>query len=143
VSAIALSYGSATGLTTSGLSSLGNGSTATSNAYDCTSTKPLDVIVEVVCTVGTVSGNKQYLVYVIDSVDGTNYSDTTVANMRLLGPAVSCPSNSTAYRSAAMSVAAAFGGVLPPYFKVVVSNDSGASFTAGSIQTREVAATVT
>lgn len=145
MAAVNFSYAAAASYTLTGLSTLASAgltTAANATAYNCTTNKPLDVEVETVITVGTVAGNKQYLVYAISSVDGTNYSDSlNVANMRLLG-AVSTPTASTAYRSSAYSVAAAFGGTLPPYFKLVVQNDSGAAFTAGTVQTREVSATV-
>lgn len=143
MSNINLAYGSATSLTVTGLSTLANGSFATSNAYDATTNKPLDALFELSVTVGTVSGNKQVIVYAIDTLDGTNYSDSAVeANMRHLAT-ISTPTNSSSYRSAAMSLAQAFGGNVPPGAKIVVKNDSGAALTAGSLQYREVTATVT
>ena len=63
------------------------------------------------------TGNKQAVVFAVSTLDGTNYSDgTNNDNMRLLGT-VSLP-DTNIVRSAAMSVAAAFGGTLPPRFRL-------------------------
>lgn len=140
---VKIAYQAAQSLTVTGLSTLANGSNAISDAVDNTTNKFLDYLVEVSATVGTVSGNKRFLVYATSSVDGTNYSDSSdVSNMKLLG-IVNAPSNSTAYRSPAFSVASAFGGTIPNHFKIVVRNDSGAAFTAGSAQYRGTYNTVT
>jgi hypothetical protein len=150
MAAVNLSYGAATGLTTSTLSTLASANYATSNAYNCTTTKPIDVLVELAVTTGSVSGvSPQVVLFVISSLNGTNYSsqntsatDTTHdADMKLLG-VMPLPTSTASERSPAFSVAAAFGGILPPYFKVVVKNSSGAAFTAGTVQTVEVNATV-
>jgi hypothetical protein len=124
----------ATSLTVTGLSSLASGAYATSNLIDNTGNLYLDYLVEVAVTVGTVAGNQQCVIFAIDTLDQTNFSDATQdANMRLLGT-IQTPTNATLFRAAAMSVAAAFGGTLPPQFKIVVKNDSGAAFTTGAAQ---------
>jgi len=128
--------------TVTNLSTLTSGSYATSVAIDATSTKPLDVLVELAVTTGTVSGNKQALVFVITSADGTNYSDSANdSNMILLG-AMTTPSNTTAYRSHELSIAAACGGSVPNHYKIVVKNDGGGTYTAGVVNYREVTSTV-
>lgn len=139
---INVAYSISKTLTTSGLSNLASNSSATSNTFDATSTNPLEVLVELAVTTGTVSGNTRALVFAITSVDGTNFSDTTVeANMVLLG-VLSTPSSSTAYRSKEFSVASAFGGFVPNHFKVVVKNDGGGTYGAGVLTYRELTATV-
>lgn len=140
---VKIKHGSATSLTVSGLNSLASGSKATSNEINVTTNDPLDVLIELTLDPGTTTGNKQAVVFVVSTLDGTNYSDSTNNdNMRLLG-VVSLP-DTNVVRSAGMSVAAAFGGTLPPRFKVVVLNDSGASFNSSgnSAQYVEVAAEV-
>ena len=124
---VKIKHGSATSLTISGLNSLASGSKATSNEINVTTNDPLDVLVELTIDPGTTTGNKQAVVFAVSTLDGTNYSDgTNNGNMRLLG-VISLP-DTNIVRSAAMGVAAAFGGALPPRFKVVVLNDSGAAF---------------
>lgn len=126
---VKIKHGSATSLTISGLDSLASGSKATSNEINVTTNDPLDVLVELMLDPGTTSGNKQAVVYAVSTLDGTNYSDSTNDdNMRLLG--VMALPDTNIVRSAAMSVALAFGGTLPPRFKVVVLNDSGAAFNS-------------
>jgi hypothetical protein len=130
----------ASSLTITGLGSLASATYAVSSALDLTAVDPLDVLVDITVTPGTVSGNKQLLVFVKASLDGTNYttgpeSGTTATdepNLYLIG-ALPLNTNSTAQRGV-FSVAAALGYV-PPWLKVVVKNDSGAAFTAGSCQT--------
>jgi hypothetical protein len=129
----------ASSLTITGLGSLASAAYAVSSALDLSAVDPLDVLVDITVTPGTVSGNKQLLVFVKASLDGTNYttgpeSGTTATdepNLYLIG-ALPLNTNSTAQRGA-FSVAAALGYV-PPYLKVVVKNDSGAAFSAGSCQ---------
>lgn len=129
----------ASSLTITGLGSLATGAYAASGAVDLSAVDPLDVLVDITVTPGTVSGNKQLLVFVKASLDGTNYSSgpesgstaTDEPNLYLLG-ALPLNSNTTAQRGV-FSVAAALGYV-PPYLKVVVKNDSGAALSAGSCQ---------
>lgn len=130
----------ASSLTITGLGSLASATYAVSSALDLSAVDPLDVLVDITVTPGTVSGNKQLLVFVKVSLDGTNYTSgpesgstaTDEPNLYLIG-ALPLNSNATAQRGV-FSVAAALGYV-PPYLKVVVRNDSGAALTAGSAQT--------
>lgn len=136
--------GTRTALTVTGLSTLTNGSYATSNAKDNTTNQPLDVLVELSVTPGTVAGNKQALLFAIASLDNSNYqtgaNSTDEADMTFIG---SLPLNSSSTaQMKVFSTALAYGGSLPPYVKYVVKNDSGAAFTAGTINTAEVSATV-
>jgi len=141
--------GTRTSLTISGLSTLASATYVASSAKDNTGNQPIDVVVEVtVATTNTPSGNKQLLVFAIASYDNTNYqsgptSGTTTtdeANLTLLGVIPMPTASQTEIRS--FSVAAAYGGVLPPYFKVVCKNDLGVALTTGSINTSEISATV-
>lgn len=120
--------GTRTALNITGFNSLTSGSYATSDAYDCTTSDPLDVILEVnVGTPATTTGNQQIVVFGLASLDGTNYQTGPVAAdeavMNYVGsvPVVTDNANQTKM----FSVASAFGGVLPPYFKIVVKNDCG------------------
>ena len=134
MSDIKLKYQSAVqGLNISGFNSLAGGSYATSDAVDNASDLFIDVMVEVTVADMVEAGNKQLVVYAIDSVDGTNFSDSQTGNpqaMRLLGVV---PMNGTgSWRSAMMSLASAFGGIVPPKWKVVVYNDNSTTALAGS-----------
>ena len=132
--------GARTSLTVSGLSTLTANNYATSDAFNCTTDDPLDVIVEVAVTPGSVSGNRQAVVFALASLDGTLYqtgnTSADEAVMNYVG-ALPLPSNTTLQRKM-FSVAAAFGGVLPAYFKIVVKNDCGSTFTTGTVFTSTV-----
>jgi len=131
---IKLKYQSATqGLNVAGFNSLAGATYVESDAVDNQSDLFIDVMVEVTVADIVEAGNKQLVVYALDSVDGTNYSDyqsTNPQGMRLLGVV---PMNGTGpWRSAMMSLASAFGGVVPPKWKVVVYNDNSTTALAGS-----------
>jgi len=124
---------SATSITVTGFNSLAATSYVTSDAVDNTSNLFVDVFVEIVVADIVEAGNKQVVAYVIDSIDGTNYSDNQSSNptaMRLLGI---IPMNGAGpWRSSAMSVAAAFGGMVPPKWKIVLYNDNSTTALASS-----------
>ena len=118
------------------LTSLANSTYVASSAVDTSATDPLDVIVEVEVTPGTVSGNKQAKVFAQVSMNGSDYSTgptsgtttTDEPNLYYLG-VLPLGSNSTLQRKAFSMMAAI--GFVPYSHKLVVQNDSGASF-AGS-----------
>jgi hypothetical protein len=121
------------------LSTLANVTYVTStNPVDLGAVTPLDAVLELAVTAGTVAGNKQVLLFVAISLDGTNYSTgptsgTTVTDqpdLYFVG-AVPCNTNTTAQKKS-FSMAASLG-FLPRYFKPVVFNDSGAALTAGTL----------
>jgi len=141
MSNINTAYRTAVSLTVTGLSTAADQSLTTSAVIDNSGNLNVEILVEINVTSGTVSGNKQVLVYAISSVDNANYSDgVTRTNMRLLG--AFGLSNSTAMRSPLMAISPAFGGVLPKYTKLVIFNDSGATFSAGTAQYVEEYVTV-
>lgn len=123
--------GPRTALTIS-MNSLANGAYATSDAFNATVDDPLDVLVEVTVTPGVTTVNQQAVVFAVASLDNSAYqtgpvaADETVLNFVGVLPLIT---DSTIQRRI-FSVAAAFGGVLPPYFKIIVKNDSGAAFAA-------------
>ena len=127
------------------LATLTNASFSTSDAVNNTTNQPIDLIVELAVTPGTVAGNKQALLYAIGSLDGTNYgtgvTTADVNDMTLIG-VLPLATNSTLQRKL-FEVAACFGGVLPPYLKFVAQNDSGVTWTTGTLYTSEVSGTVT
>lgn len=137
-----------TALTVTGLSTLASGTYVTSAAYPANTNDPLDVIVEVdVATTNTPAGNKQVVVFVKESLDGTNFrsgpgSGTTTTdepNLRFLG---TVPMNSvTTTQIGTFSVAQALG-YCPYAFKIVLKNDLGVALTSGTAFTSEISSTV-
>lgn len=134
--AITQVVGSRTSLTTTALNSLNAGAYVSAGTLNHTTNDPLDVIIEVTVTPGTVSGNKQVVVFAKGSLDGTNFesgpeSGTTTTdepNLTFVGT-VPCNTNSTA-QTGMFSLAAAFSGALPQQTKIIVKNDSGAALAA-------------
>lgn len=136
-----------TSLTVSGLSTLAAENYAVSSAYTANTNKPLDVIVELdIATTNTPSGNKQLLVFVKESLDGTNYrsgpeSGTTATDEPNLRPLGTIPMNTASVTQiATFSVAQALG-YCPHSFKIVVKNDLGVALTSGTAFTSEISAT--
>jgi hypothetical protein len=132
---ITAAAGSRTNLTSSALNSLASATYVSAGTIDVSATDPLDVVIEVEATPGTVSGNKQLVVFLKVSFDNTNFSTgpesgtttTDETNLRFLG---TLPlGTSSAQQRGAYSVMGALGYV-PPYFKVVVKNDSGAALAS-------------
>jgi len=141
------SYGSKTNLTIT-LASLSASATVGRQAtvVDNTADLALDVLVQGQIETGTVSGNKQVLLYVAGSVDGgTTYSGDNGANtigatdagftradptgLNLIG-VLPCPTSSVIMAFGPYSVAQAFGGNMPDHWTLVVFNDTGAAFSA-------------
>lgn len=117
-------------------------------AYNCATNQPVDVIVEVdLATTNTPAGNKQALVFIQESLDGTNFrsgptsgtATTEEVNLRLLG--VLPMPVATTTEIGTYSVLAALGYV-PNSFKIVIKNDLGVALTSGTVWTSEISATV-
>lgn len=140
--------GARTELTVTGLGTLASATYVASTAYDCSTNQPLDVAIEVeAATTNTPAGNKQVVVFVQESLDGTNFrsgptSGTTTTdepNLKLLG---TLPMNSvTTTQRGSFSLAQALGYV-PKQFKVVIKNDLGVALTSGAAYTTEISGTV-
>lgn len=128
--------GTRTAVPTFDMASLANDTYLASAAIDLEATDPIDVVIEIKATPGTVSGDKALLVFVQVALDGgTNYSTgptsgttaTDEANLYLVG-VLPLGTNSTAQRGA-WSLFSALGFV-PSDLKVVVRNRSGAALAA-------------
>lgn len=127
--------GTKTTLTSTALNSLASANYVSAGDIDLTSVDPLDVLVEVEATPGTVSGNKQLVVFAKASLDGTDWStgpqtgstNTDEPNLSFLG-VLPLNTNSTLQRKA-FSVMAALG-FIPPHLRIVVKNDSGAALAS-------------
>ncbi len=133
--AITAIVGARTALTTTALNSLASASYVSAGVINLTTDDPLDVLIEVAATPGTVAGNRQVVIFGRVSLDGTNYSTGPVSgstatdepNLRFLGT-VPCNTNATLQRNS-VSVMAALGYV-PPHLEIVIKNDTGAALAA-------------
>lgn len=143
------SVGTRTSLTVTGLSTLASGTYVASGIYTANTNQPLDVIVELdVATTNTPAGNRQVVVYIQESLDGTNFrsgptSGTTTTdelNLQYLGR---IPMNSTTTTQVATFSVAQVLGYCPYAFKVIIKNDLGVSLTSGSVFTSEISSTIT
>ena len=140
--------GTRTALTVTGLGTLASGTYVASSAYNASTNQPLDVVVEVdVATTNIPTNNKQVVVFVQESLDGTNFrsgptsgtATTDEPNLRLLG---TVPVNTaTTTQIGTFSVAAALGYV-PAQFRVVLKNDLGVALTSGTAFTAEISGSV-
>lgn len=108
-----------------------------STAIDNSTNLFLDALVMVTVRLpnsGTIGGKKMCAVYAYGALEASSptYPDTATGSdaaitltsptqLRLIG-VISCPAINATYKSAPMSVAAAFGGALPPKWGIVVLN---------------------
>lgn len=108
----------------------------TSNLYD-----DAMVYVAVKLQAGTPGSQLCVNVYAYGSEDGTNYTDNATGsdaaltlraptNLRLLGRISTPDSGALTYKSGPMSLAAAFGGVVPRKWGIVVENLTNVTFSA-------------
>ena len=140
-------YGSSNQPITCTFTSLANGAQRQSAAVDNTGNLFLDALVQIrVKAAGSgTSGQGCVNIYAYGTADaGSYYSDgasgsdaaitlTAPPNMRLIG-VVNVVANSATYVSPPFSVAAAFGGILPDHWGIVVENATAATLdgTVGS-----------
>ena len=138
------SVGSRNSLSISGITTLSAGTYLASSSYNCSTTSPLDVIIELTVGVSTSpSSRKAVAVFLQESLDGTNFrsgptSGTTTtdeADLKFIG---TVPVNSATSHTGFFSVFTSLS-YLPKYFKVVVKNDTGVALTSGSLYTAEIA----
>jgi hypothetical protein len=136
-------------LTVTGLSTLAAGTYVTGPTVNNTTNQPLDSLAELSATPnGTTTGNQQAVLFAQASLDGATWqsgpgSGTTTTDESDLTFIGALPlKTASGAQTKQFSVAAAYGGTLPPYYRLVVKNDCGVAFSAGSIRTAEVSATV-
>ncbi len=156
MTAVDISYGAAgqaITCTLAGLASsqtVGRASTAVSNA----TTLALDALVsaEFVLPAGTPADDQAIYVYAYGNVASAAYTEGvsgvdesfTINNptgLRLIG-VVPTPAGGVNYYSGPWSVAAAFGGILPASWGVVVVDYTGLALTSGSLYYQTIGATV-
>lgn len=98
---------------------------------------PLDCMVELMVTPGTVAGNKQAVLFAQVSLDGVNWttgpsSGTTATdevNLTRIG-SLQLGTNAVAQRDVFSLAAAIRGGILPFATRLILKNDSGAALAA-------------
>jgi hypothetical protein len=136
-------YGSNNQALTCTLASLANNGQRQSTAVDNTSNLFLDALVSVNIKTGSsgTSSTGYVNLYACGTVDGgTNYTEnagatdaaitlTAPPNARLIG-VINAVGNATTYKGGPFSVAAAFGGVLPDHWLIVVENKTGGTLDA-------------
>ena len=135
-------FGSSTAITCS-LASKADGTARASTSVDNGTNLFLDVMVALAVKLqtGTPSNDRAVFVYAYASEDGTNYTDNATgsdaditlrnpSNLRPLG-VINCPdSGGLTYKSGPMSLAQAFGGVVPRKWGIVVENRTGVTLSA-------------
>ena len=134
---IKLAYGVATNITLT-LASLASGSSRECTAVDNTSNlfEDAEVYLAIKLAAGSPASAKEIRVYTYASMDGTNYTDNATGsdagltnrvptNLRVLDVIQTPDSGALTYKLVIGSVAAAWGGLLPPKWGIVVTNSSG------------------
>lgn len=137
---INIAYASTASLTHT-LASLATGSARESTAIDNTSTLYTDVMLyyAIKLATGTPASNLCINFYVYASVDGSNYTDNATGadaaltmrsptNLILIKPENTPTSGALVYKYTFLSIAAAFGGNLPPKWGIVVENNTNLAF---------------
>jgi len=137
-----VTYGTSTAITIT-LASLAQGAARECTAVDNTSNLFLDAIVYVAVKLqtGTPGSDKQVIIYAYGSEDGTNYTDNATgtdaavtlrspANLMVIGVIATPDSGGLTYKSNPMSIAKAFGGVMPRKWGIVIENRTNVTFSA-------------
>lgn len=136
-------YGSNNQAITCTITSLGNNGQQQSTAIDNTVNLFLDAEVQAKIKTNAAGTNATGIVniYAYGTADGgTDYTDglsgtngaatlTNPPNVRLIGT-INAVANATTYVGGPFSVAAAFGGILPDHWGIVVENLTGAALDA-------------
>lgn len=136
-------YGTGNQTITITIASLANNGARESTAIDNTSNKFLDALVSIKVKTGAGSPavGPVINVYAYGTADGgSNYSDsatgsdaaitlTSPPNVRLIG-VINAAAAATTYKAGPFSVAAAFGGVLPDHWGIILENKEGQTLDA-------------
>lgn len=123
------------------LASLANNAARESTAVDNTTTAYVDVLVQLQVKLQAGSPSASINVYAYGSEDGVNYADNATGsdaaltmrsptNLVLVGVVNTPTSGALTYKSEPISIAKAFGGVMPRKWGIVVENKSAIAFDA-------------
>lgn len=143
MASIKVAYGTSTAFTLT-LASLASSATdgRESTVVDNSSNLYIDALVQVKVktSASALANDKAVYIYGYGSEDGTIFTDPATGsdanislpaptNMRLVG-VIFCPSTATVYEGPPMSMAMAFGGILPRKWGIVVRNYTGQNLDA-------------
>lgn len=127
-----------TAATPTGLDGLATGTYSQAALINVSADDPSDILldVNVKTAAGTLASNRQCVVFAKSSADNTNFSSgpenttttTDEPDLFLIG-VIPVNTAATDHRRV-FSVAAAFGGVLPPYIKLIIKNETGLALDA-------------
>lgn len=135
-------FGTSTAITIT-LNNLASSATAgrEATAVDNTANLYLDALVTVILAIGagTIANDQCAYIYAAGSEDGTNYTDNATGsdaaitpnvptNLKLIA-VVAMPTQSLTYK-VVFSIAAAFGGILPRKWSIIVRNYCGIALSA-------------
>ena len=143
--------GTRTALSISSVATLAAGIYVASAIYTANTNQPTDVVVEVMAgTTNAPAGNKQVVVFVQDSLDGTVFrtgptngsSTANEADLRLMGVVPTVESAGVMLHRGFFSIANSCGYV-PYAFQIVLKNDLGVALTTATAFTSEISMTVT
>lgn len=125
-------FGTATALTTTGLSTLANGASATSDDLDLTSLLPFDLAITHSATTGAAATSGSLIrLFAKFSLDGTTYSSDE--NDYPMG-VMTLPAAGAQTVVKVFSVGAAFpGGIIPAHVKIRVQQSTSDAYTAGTL----------
>lgn len=139
-----IKFGTSTALAVT-FASLASSATAgrESTVVDNTTNLFVDALVylKIKLQTGTPANDKCVYVYAYGSEDGTNYTDNATGsdaaitlrdptNLRLIGVIAMPDSGGLTYKSNPMSVAGAFGGLMPRKWGIVIRNYTGVTLSA-------------
>jgi hypothetical protein len=129
-------YAASTTLTVTGLSTLDNGQSATSATV--TNTDYLDALIYTTITTGGAALATGVIeVYAVGSTDGVNFD--TQANDKWIGT-IALLAAGTQVANRVMSVAASFGGSMPPFWRIRFRNSTGIALAGATVSYRGVSA---
>ena len=119
-------YAPSVTVTVTGLASLANAQSATSNSVSNLDYVDYVLTVTVATTASALAGGTVE-VYCQGSLNNISYDDT--ANDKWVGT-IYLPVTGAQTRVRTMTLAASFGGTLPPFFKIRMKNSTGADLAA-------------
>jgi hypothetical protein len=137
-----------TDITPAGFGTLVSSGFASTVTKDNTVNQPSDLLVEMSATAsGTPTNGQQVILYAQSSLDGTNWTTgpingtTTTDEIQLKYVGAVILNNPSTIQRQHFPVAIIFGGILPPYIRFIVKNDTGVTLSQGQLRVSEVSNT--